>query len=99
VTWKIEFDHNAAKEFKKLDKSSQLLIRNYLRDKVLAASHPTKLGKSLVQGLAGLWRYRVDKFRIICKIEQGRLTILVLKVAKRDKVYAQTERIHHFTNA
>jgi mRNA interferase RelE/StbE len=87
VIWKIEFDHNAAKEFKKLDKSSQILIRNYLRDKVLSTSHPTELGKSLMHDLVGLWRYRVDKFRIICRIEQDRLTILVLKVAKRDQVY------------
>ena len=87
MAWKIEFDHNAAKEFKKLDKNSQILIQNYLRNKVLVASHPTGLGKALMYDLGSLWRYRVDKFRIICRIEQDSLTILVLKVAKRDQVY------------
>ena len=35
----------------------------------------------------GLWRYRVNKYRIICRIQNDILTILVLKVAKRDVVY------------
>ncbi len=87
MVWKIEFDVSAVKEFKKLDKNSQILIRNYLKDKVLTADHPTDLGKPLRHDKVGLWRYRIDKFRIICSIENDRLTILVLKVAKRDEVY------------
>jgi mRNA interferase RelE/StbE len=87
VAWKIEFDQQAAKEFKKLDRDSQILIQNYLRKKVLASSNPTELGKALMYNLGSLWRYRVDKFRIICRIEKDLLTILILKIAKRDQVY------------
>ncbi len=36
---------------------------------------------------AGLWRYRVGKYRIICNIVEKRLVILVLRIAKRDEVY------------
>ena len=35
----------------------------------------------------GLWRYRVGKYRIVCKLEDDVCTILVLQIAKRDKVY------------
>ena len=54
---------------------------------VLKQNHPKQLGKVLTGNKKGLWRYRVDKFRIICKIEENILTVLVLKIAIRDVVY------------
>lgn len=44
-------------------------------------------GKALRNNKKGLWRYRVDKFRIICKLEEEKLIILVIAIAKRDVVY------------
>jgi mRNA interferase RelE/StbE len=87
VAWKIEFDHNAAHEFKKLDKNSQSLISSYLKNKVLKSAHPKDLGKPLRHDFSGLWRFRVDKFRIVCSLEEHNLIILVLKIGKRDDVY------------
>ena len=87
MTWKIEFDDSASKEFKKLDLSSQKVISRYLRDRVLGTKHPQDLGKPMKYGYVGLWRYRVDKFHIICKIEDSALVVLVLKIVMRDNVY------------
>jgi mRNA interferase RelE/StbE len=87
VNWRIEFDLFAAKEFKKLDINSQEKISHYLREKVLKNNNPKDLGKPLRYDYATLWRYRVDKFRIICHIEDRTLVILVLKIGLRDKVY------------
>jgi mRNA interferase RelE/StbE len=87
VVWKIDFDDYAKKQFKKLDKYSQHLIQSYLDDRLLKLDHPKKLGKSLSSKLSGKWRYRVDKFRIICEIQEGKLIILILKIGKRDNVY------------
>ena len=87
MAWKVEFDHNAAKEFKKLDKQSQILISSYLKNKVSYADNPRNFGKPLRYEFSGLWRYRVQKFRIICSIEKDRLVMLVLKVDKRDSIY------------
>jgi mRNA-degrading endonuclease RelE of RelBE toxin-antitoxin system len=47
MNWKIEFDISAAKEYKKLDKSTQKEISNYLKNKVLRATIPQDLGKPL----------------------------------------------------
>lgn len=87
MTWIIEFDIKAAKEFKKLDKTSQNLISDYLKNKISKCNHPKDLGKPMRYGYAGLWRYRVGKYRIICNIEENALVILVLRVAIRDEVY------------
>jgi mRNA interferase RelE/StbE len=53
----------------------------------LKLNHPKESGKALSPNKKGLWRYRVDKFRILCKLEENNLVILVLKIAKRDVVY------------
>jgi mRNA interferase RelE/StbE len=87
VAWKIDFEPDAGKQLKKLDKYSQQLIRNYLKDKVLNLEHPKMLGKALKHSLKGCWRYRVDKFRIVCDLQENRLIVLVVKIAKRDVVY------------
>jgi mRNA interferase RelE/StbE len=37
--------------------------------------------------LAGLWRYRVGDYRLICRLEENRLVVLVLQVGHRREVY------------
>ena len=37
--------------------------------------------------LAGLWRYRVGQCRLICRFEEDRFVVLVIKVGHRRKVY------------
>jgi mRNA interferase RelE/StbE len=48
---------------------------------------PHSRGKALTGNLTGLWRYRVDDYRVIVKIEGQRLVILVLTVGNRRAVY------------
>ena len=86
VYWKIEFDTKAQKQFDKLDKQSQKKVQSYLKD-ILNLEHPKLFGKALRNNKQGLWRYRVDKFRIICKLEENKLIILIVAIAKRDVVY------------
>ena len=86
--WKIEFDTKAQKRFDKLDKQSQKKVQGYLNKDILNLEHPKLFGKALRNNKKGLWRYRVDKFRIICKLEENKLIILIVAIAKRDVVYA-----------
>ena len=87
VYWKIEFDTKAQKQFDKLDKQSQKKVHGYLNKDILNLEHPKLFGKALRNNKKGLWRYQVDKFRIICKLEEDKLIILVVAIAKRDVVY------------
>lgn len=87
IKWQIVFSKTGEKELEKLSRQSQSLIRNFLYTRILELNHPKQSGKALSGNKKGLWRYRVDKFRIICKIEEKVLTILVVKVAKRNVVY------------
>lgn len=85
--WKIKFDIKAKKMFYKLPLNIQETILDYLYNRILTLDHPKLFGKALIGKKKGLWRYRVEKFRIICKIEEDKLIVLVVKVAKRNIVY------------
>ena len=87
MKWQIKFKAKSKKQLDKLDKESRDKILNYLYKTVSNLHHPNQLGKALRYDLKGYWRYRVDKFRIICKLEEDKLVVLVVKIAQRDVVY------------
>ena len=87
MTWSIEFERSAAREFRKLEPEAQRRIRHYLTDRVLSREHPRKLGKPLKGHLHQLWRYRVGNHRIVCRIQDAQLIILIVRIADRAKVY------------
>lgn len=44
-------------------------------------------GKALTANLAGLWRYRVGDYRVICQIEDDHPVVLVVGLSHRSEVY------------
>ena len=86
-TWTVEFDDRARRELRKLAAENQQLILRYLRERIAGSTDPRQFGKPLRMNLAGLWRYRVGDYRLICRLEENRLIVLVLKVGHRHNVY------------
>ena len=87
MTWTVEFDDAAAKELRKLDRQTQHEILRYLRERVATDEDPRRFGKPLSRELAGLWRYRVRHYRLICNIEDSKFVVLVLRVGHRKDIY------------
>jgi mRNA interferase RelE/StbE len=85
--WMVEFDDRARRELRKLDANTQKSILRYLRERIAGSEDPRRFGKPLRHNLAGLWRYRVDDYRLICRLEDGRVVIVVLQVGYRRDVY------------
>jgi mRNA interferase RelE/StbE len=54
---------------------------------VEALDTPFSRGHGLVENKKGLWRYRVDDWRILCEIKEAELIILVVKTGHRKDVY------------
>ena len=88
MIWKIEFESKAAKHFEKLDKTIQKRIGVEI-DKIAQIKNPRDYGKSLKGNLSGLWRYRAGDYRILCKIYDDKLLILVLDVDHRKNIYKE----------
>jgi mRNA interferase RelE/StbE len=87
LPWSIEWDDKARKELKKLDPYIQKEIFSYLHTRIAETENPRIFGSALSENKAGLWRYRIRDYRIICEIEDHTLVILVVSVGHRKEVY------------
>lgn len=84
--WSIEFEKEAEKDLKKLDKPVQMRIVKFLRERVAVLENPRSLGQALTGSTLGdYWRYRVGDYRIIVDIQDGRLCVQVVRLGKRKK--------------
>lgn len=83
---KIVLSRGAEKWLRKADPSVARSIRDALRW-IAKADNPRVKGKALTGRLAGLWRYRVGDYRIICRFDDGLLTVLVVRIGHRSNVY------------
>jgi mRNA interferase RelE/StbE len=86
-TWRIEITRTAEKQIKKLDHGAQGSILRFLRERLQNADNPRQLGKPLHGDKGDLWRYRVGDYRLICNIQDEKVTVLVLRVGHRKDVY------------
>jgi mRNA interferase RelE/StbE len=82
--YRIEFLPTAAKEFKKLP--SDLKQRIGVQIEALCLD-PRPSGAKALQGGNGQLRIRVGDYRVIYRIQDDKLIILVLKVGHRSKIY------------
>jgi len=88
MVWKIEFDRDAQKEFGRIDRQSAKRITDFLIERVALRDNPRELGESLkCPELGEYWKYRVGDYRIICKIQDQQITILVIRIGNRREVY------------
>jgi len=85
--WVIEFDEKVQKVLKKLDKPIAKKILDYLKKRVAERDDPRTLGKELRGNLGGFWRYRVENYRVICRIDNDKMVILVIHMGHRKDVY------------
>ena len=87
MAWTIEFLPAAAKELGKLDRTVAARIIGTLEHRIATIDDPRALGTALVGEHAGYWRWRIGDYRVIARIEDERITILVIREAHRREVY------------
>lgn len=88
MAWAIEFDPEAVKDLKKLDRQVQVRIVGFLRERLAALADPRSIGEALAgPRLGAYWKYRVGDWRIICEIQDTRIVVRVLRVGNRREVY------------
>ena len=87
MTYKVEYTEQAIKELKKIDKHTQFFILAWIEKNLVDCENPRQHGKGLTANRSGEWRYRVGDYRIIAKIEDDKVIILVLTVGHRREVY------------
>ncbi|MCB9480929.1 MAG: type II toxin-antitoxin system RelE/ParE family toxin [Desulfobacteraceae bacterium] len=86
MDWKIELTPDVRKNLKKFDTASVKRILKFL-DRLNKLDNPRDIGKPLTGLFSGLWRYRVGDYRILCRIEDENICVLVIYIGHRKQVY------------
>jgi mRNA interferase RelE/StbE len=88
MPYAVELSAEATRELGKLDAQQSKRILKFLHQRVAKLDDLRTLGEALRGSRFGeLWKYRVGPYLLICKIEDDRLVVLVLRVGHRREIY------------
>lgn len=87
MAWRIELTDTAERALKKLDPDSRRRIIGFLKERVATSANPREQGKALQGELRSYWRYRVGSYRVICRIEDEVMRVLVVRIGHRKDIY------------
>ena len=87
TSWSIVIEESARKDLNKLGRANSARVLKFLITRVATLSNPRQLGGPLSSPLSGIWRYRVGAIRILAKIEDDRLVVVVVAIGNRREIY------------
>lgn len=88
MAWNVELSAEVDRALNKLDAQQIKRILKFLHERVAKLDDPRSIGKALHGSRLGeFWRYRLGDYRLICKIEDDRLVVLVLRIGHRKEIY------------
>ena len=88
MAWQIRIAEGARKEIGKLDRPVARRVVSFLRERLEKMDDPRSIGEALKgKKLGEFWKYRLGDIRIIARIEDGELIVLVVRVGHRRDVY------------
>ena len=87
MTYKVRFTDKAKKALKKLNKFTATTIISWIKKNLEDCENPRAHGKALTADRNGQWRYRVGDYRLIAKIQDDTVIILILEIGHRREIY------------
>jgi len=88
-TFQLRVEHRAIKALQMMDRQHAAILVAWIDKNLSATTNPRHVGEALSGGLAGLWRYRVGDYRILAKILDHEILLLLLDIAHRGDAYKQ----------
>lgn len=85
--YQVEYLPSAFKTLEKLDRFTKKIIVEWIEKNLVGTDNPRIHGKPLSANRKGQWRYRIGDYRVIAKIEDDRLIILVISIGHRKEIY------------
>ena len=88
MKWKVSLDHDATCEFDHLDGSVQQRVAKFLYERLANLDDPRSIGEALRGSEFGdYWKYRVGDYRLIARILDRAIEVIVVRVGHRSSVY------------
>jgi mRNA interferase RelE/StbE len=85
LVYKVLYKASVEKDLKKLDKSVAKNIIHQIENKL--TKDPKYLGKQLSGLFKGLRSFRIGEYRVIFRMSEDEILILVLRISHRKDVY------------
>jgi mRNA interferase RelE/StbE len=88
MAYQIELSTEVIRQLQNLDPQHAKRITKFLQDRVAKLDNPRSVGQALQDSRLGeFWKYRVGDYRLICKLLDDRLLVLVLQIGHRKEIY------------
>ncbi|MEE0988246.1 MAG: type II toxin-antitoxin system RelE/ParE family toxin [Kandleria vitulina] len=87
MRYRIETTERFDREFRKLDRYTQRMVKAWIDRNISETDNPRQHGKGLSANRRGQWRYRIGDYRLLCEIQDDRLVILALTIGHRREIY------------
>ena len=88
MKWDVLLDSAATRDFDDLDGTVQRRVAKFLHERLARLEDPRSIGEALAGSRLGdLWKYRVGDYRLIARIHDQYVQILVVKIGHRREVY------------
>ena len=73
MKYRVETTPRFEKEFRKLDRYTQRMLKAWIDKNLVDCADPRAHGKGLTANRSGQWRYRIGDYRLLCLIEDEEL--------------------------
>lgn len=88
MAWNIELSPEFRKNLAKIGAEEAKRILKFLYERLRPLDTPRSIGEPLKGSqFSGLWRYRVGDYRILCEIQDEKVSILAVQVGHRREIY------------
>ena len=87
MKYTVETTEHFEKEFKRLDRYTQRMLKSWIEKNLVGCENPRVKGKGRTTDQNDYWRYRIGDYRLICLIQDNELVILALTVGHRSDIY------------
>lgn len=89
MKYQVIYTKTALKQFKKMDRKIAAFILAFIEDKLLDCENPRAIGKALKGNLNDVWRYRIGDYRLLAKIEDDQLIIIIVEAGHHKNIYEE----------
>lgn len=83
MSYRVETTSRFDREFKKLDRYTQRMLKAWIVKNLVECDDSKGFGKALSANRRGQWRYRIGDYRLICCIMDKKLVILAVNAGHR----------------
>jgi mRNA interferase RelE/StbE len=88
MAYRVELAESAVRDLGKLDAPQQKRILKFLKERLAKLDNPRSIGQALRGSELGeFWKYRVGDHRLISRIYDDRIVVIVLRIGHRREIY------------